>query len=144
MLMLNYLIWVLCNSIAEGPCTFELGFCGWQTFTNISVNGVNVTTTWKIRQHSWPLYTGYDFSYFSYTGMLTFLERKPLTIYQEFIIFPVRSCKKHLSLKLSVSETFSCFSGENVSQCVRIGTHLGQNFGNNVSWFLGALKLKVQ
>ena len=32
----------------DAPCTYELDLCGWQTFTNMSINGNNVTRTWKI------------------------------------------------------------------------------------------------
>ncbi|KAL9960874.1 hypothetical protein ACROYT_G034380 [Oculina patagonica] len=35
-------------NISDMPCTFQAGFCGWQTFANMSINGLGVTTTWKI------------------------------------------------------------------------------------------------
>lgn len=35
-------------SINDAPCTYELDLCGWQTFTNMSINGINVTRTWTI------------------------------------------------------------------------------------------------
>ncbi len=50
------------------PCTFQAGFCGWQTFANMSINGRKVTTTWKIKESfSWPQFTT-DYSYLSREG----------------------------------------------------------------------------
>jgi len=54
----------------DAPCTYELDLCGWQTFTNMSINGNNVTRTWKI-----TTYVGFsiddisDYSYYSLKGM---------------------------------------------------------------------------
>ncbi|XP_068733406.1 protein bark beetle-like isoform X1 [Montipora capricornis] len=55
--------------IIDLPCTFDLGLCTWHTFSNMSVDGHNVTTTWKIlAEHSWQLNWGDDYSYLSPNG----------------------------------------------------------------------------
>ena len=55
-------------SFTDAPCTFEVGLCGWQTFTNMSVDGLNVTRTWRIWQYSHYYDMGSDYSYFHTNG----------------------------------------------------------------------------
>ncbi|XP_078343031.1 uncharacterized protein LOC144628791, partial [Oculina patagonica] len=54
-------------NIDDFPCTYERDFCGWQAFTNMSINGLNVTQTWKITRYSLSDYVT-DYSYLSYNG----------------------------------------------------------------------------
>ncbi|XP_078343101.1 uncharacterized protein LOC144628871 isoform X1 [Oculina patagonica] len=54
-------------NISYTPCTFEIGLCGWQTFTNMSINGLQVTRTWRIARHTWPDAPN-DYSYFYSNG----------------------------------------------------------------------------
>ncbi|XP_028408108.1 uncharacterized protein LOC114530701 [Dendronephthya gigantea] len=53
--------------ISDMPCTFELDFCGWQSFTNVSVVGRKMSQTWA--RNSYTYYLS-DHSYFSDHGKL--------------------------------------------------------------------------
>lgn len=35
-----------CNCVSDIPCNFQYGMCGWQSFRNMTINGINMTTTW--------------------------------------------------------------------------------------------------
>ena len=56
-----------CIFFADVPCTFELDFCGWQTFNNMTINGLQVTRTWRIVRQTWPDAPN-DYSYFHSNG----------------------------------------------------------------------------
>lgn len=55
------------DSSLDAPCTFELDFCGWQTFDNMTINGLQVTRTWRRARHTWPDAPN-DVSYFHSNG----------------------------------------------------------------------------
>ncbi|XP_078343106.1 protein bark beetle-like isoform X1 [Oculina patagonica] len=58
------------KNIKDMPCTYQSGFCGWQTFTNMSVNGINVTRTWETS-------TKGDYYYFSVQGKSLYIGNEP-------------------------------------------------------------------
>jgi len=67
------------DSSLDAPCTFELDFCGWQTFDNMTINGLQVTRTWSRARHTWPDAPN-DFSYFHSNGTC-FYNAMPVNVY---------------------------------------------------------------
>ncbi|XP_048576746.1 uncharacterized protein LOC5510655 isoform X3 [Nematostella vectensis] len=55
------------------PCTFDTGMCGWQTFDNLTINGVNMTMKWRVTD-DWHTYqAGSDHSYYHNQGNLLYV-----------------------------------------------------------------------
>ncbi|PFX25774.1 Tenascin-X [Stylophora pistillata] len=97
--------------IVDAPCTYELDLCGWQTFSNMSIKGRNVTTKWTIVSYNWWYHTSTaDYSYFSLNGTYPTFKQKLLWEASDLYVMSWR--KIALDLPSGIDEYRLLFEGE--------------------------------